>query len=91
VKRLKSLLCFGLLPGMSRGAREEVWLHSRGRLGWARTHVAERHRVPVGQVVSLRVKVPRAWLVRRGKGLWTCDRVVPASMVQAVNISALVA
>jgi hypothetical protein len=40
--------------------------------------------------VSLRVAVPRAWLTRRGRGVWTTARAIPPGLVQAVHIGALV-
>jgi hypothetical protein len=86
-RRLASVLAHGLLPGLSRGARPVVWLHARGRLGWALAHVAQRHGSQA--VVSLRVRVPRAWLTRRRRGVWTCARAVPPGLVQAVNVAGL--
>jgi hypothetical protein len=65
--RLRSVLAFGNLPELSRGARKESWLHTPGRLGWALAHVAERHGAE--QVVSIRLSVPRAWLTRWKRGV----------------------
>jgi hypothetical protein len=86
-RTLAGILASGLLPGLSRGARPAVWLHARGRLGWALAHVARRHGADA--VVSLRVRVPRAWLTRRRRGVWTCGRAVPPGLIQAVNVAGL--
>jgi hypothetical protein len=86
-RTLASILAHGLLPGLSRGARPVVWLHARGRLGWALAHVARRH--GAAAVVSLRVRVPRGWLTRRRRGVWTCGRAVPPGLIQAVNVAGL--
>src|SRR5262245_50685772 len=85
---LGSILTNGILPALARGARREVWLHSPARMAWAREHVAERHGCP--KVVSLRVSVPRDWLTRRRRGVWTCPRVIPPGEIQAINVGALV-
>jgi hypothetical protein len=86
--RLASLLAHGILPALARGARPESWLHTPGRLGWAVRHVADRH--GAARAVSLRVLVPRAWLTRRRRGVWTCARTVPPSAIQAVNVVGLI-
>jgi hypothetical protein len=41
-------------------------------------------------VVSLRVWLPRAWLTRRRRGVWTTARAIPPALIQAVNVCALV-
>ena len=87
-RKLPSILRCGILPVLARGARKESWLHTRGRLDWALAHVAERH--GSGAVVSLRVLVPRAWLTRRRRGVWTCARPVPPGAIQAVNVAGLI-
>jgi hypothetical protein len=85
--RLKSILHSGILPGLSRGARPEAWLHTPGRLGWALAHV--RHRHGCVRVVSLRVMVPRAWLTRRRPGVWTTGRRIGPDRFMAVNVVGL--
>ena len=42
------------------------------------------------RVVSLRLCVPRAWLTRRQRGVWTTALAVPPAFVQAVNVAGLV-
>lgn len=73
---------------MSKGARAEAWLHTPGRLAWARDHVKRRHKSE--QVVSLRLNVPREWLRRRSKGVWTCDRTISPELIQSVNIAGVI-
>ncbi len=87
-RRLPSILRFGIRPELSRGARRESWLHTRGRLGWALDHVARRH--GTAAVVSLRVLVPRSSLTRRKRGVWTTAAAIAPSAVQAVNVVGLV-
>jgi hypothetical protein len=84
-RNLRSILSTGLDPARSRCARLEVWLHKPSRTSWAIPHVASRHSVRVADVVVLTVRVPRSWLVRRQRGLWTVARVVPPSAIVAVN------
>src|SRR5436305_1135555 len=87
-RRLAAILRAGIRPECARGARPEVWLHTPGRLDWARGHVAARH--GSAGVVSLRVSVPRAWLTRRRRGVWTTARAIPPALIQAVNVCGLV-
>jgi hypothetical protein len=63
-------------------------LNTRGRLGWALEHVAQRH--GSAAVDTLSVHVPRAALTRRKRGVWTTAQAVPPGCVQAVNVVALV-
>jgi hypothetical protein len=87
--RLKSILHSGILPGLSRGARPEAWLHTPGRLGWAVAHVRARHGCV--RVVGVRVIVPRAWLTRRRPGVWTTGRRIGSERIIAINVLGLLA
>jgi hypothetical protein len=42
-----------------------------------------------GNCVSLRVYVPRSWLVRRQAGVWTCARRIAPERIQAVCVVGL--
>jgi hypothetical protein len=41
-----------------------------------------RHRVDEAEVVILDVQVPRHWLRRAWRGLWTCQRIIPPARLQ---------
>ncbi len=83
--RLASIYRWGINPAYARGRLPVVWLHSPGRSAWASAHVAERHSADPASVVVVRVLVPRRWLVRRARGVWTCSRVIPASCFVSVR------
>jgi hypothetical protein len=85
-RRLAAILRAGIRPECARGARAEGWLHTPGRLGCARGHVAARH--GAAGVVSLRVSVRRARLTRRR--VWTTARAILPGLIQAVNVCGLV-
>ena len=68
---LASIRANGLDPNRSRGAKSEVWLHTRSRREWAILHTTARHKCEVSDVVILEVNVPRTKLRRRWRGLWT--------------------
>src|SRR5438105_192806 len=85
VGRLASIYRGGLNPAYSRGRLSAVWLHTPGRSAWATAHVAERHQVDPARVVVLRVLVPRSWLRRNRRGVWTCNRIIPASCFVSVR------
>jgi hypothetical protein len=90
-RNLPSILEVGLDPAYARGRLRVVWLHSRGRRAWAIPHVAERHNVPVEAVSIITVRVPRSWLVRRKRGVWTCRDLIRPRFLVAVNPFAHVA
>ncbi len=75
-RNLASIWKLGISPAFSQGARAECWFCSRSKRAWAIQHVAERHDVPLSEVVVFRVSVPRSRLVLRRRGVWTCDTVV---------------
>ena len=66
----------GVSPAFSEGPRPECWFFARSRRAWAVQHVAERHDWLPADIVLVRVSIPRAQLIHRGRGLWTCPRVV---------------
>ena len=66
----------GPRPGPRHRRPTAVWLHTPGRTPWAVLHVVERHGVALADVILLDVQVPRSWLQRAERGLWTCDRVI---------------
>jgi hypothetical protein len=85
IARLASIYRWGLNPAFSQGALKCVWLHTPGRSPWAAVHVARRHNVAASAVVVLRVLVARRWLRRNRRGVWTCNRIIPASCFVCVR------
>ena len=87
-RNLASIWKLGISPAFSQGARAECWFCSRSKRAWAVAHVAERHDVPLSEVVVFRVSVPRARLVPRRRGVWTCATVVKSIVSVAVPAAA---
>ncbi len=87
-RNLSSIWRLGISPAFAQGARAECWFCSRSKRAWAIQHVAERHDVPLSEVVVFRVNVPRSRLVSRRRGLWTCDTVVKSILSVAVPCAA---
>ncbi len=85
LSRLSSIYRWGLNPAFARGRLAVVWLHAPSRSSWAIPHVADRHNVPEGEVALIRVAVPRSWIRRNRRGVWTCDRIIPASCFVSVR------
>ena len=85
---LSGIRAHGLLTIMSRGVLPLVWLHSAGASRWAVPHVGRRHGVPFSDVSLLEVDVPRSWLRRTKRGLWTCDRDIPAERIVFPGLAA---
>lgn len=87
-RNLSSIYRVGVSPAFAAGARAECWFCSASKKAWAVEHVAERHGVPVSEVVVLRVNVRRSLLTRRGRGVWTCARVVRSVISVALPFAA---
>ena len=87
-RNLPSIRRLGVSPAFSQGPRAECWFCARSRRAWAVEHVAERHGWPPADVVVVRVSVPRDLLTRRGRGLWTCSRVVKSIISVALPFAA---
>jgi hypothetical protein len=79
---LPSILAEGLDPARATGKQPLVWLHTPSRTPWAMTHTMRRHRVDEAAIVILDVQVPRSWLRRAWRGLWTCPRVIPPARLR---------
>ena len=81
---LPSILAQGLDPACATGKQPLVWLHTPHRTEWAVTHTMQRHRVTRSEMVVLDVQVPRSWLRRAWRGLWTCPRVIPPERLRVL-------
>lgn len=75
-QHLPSILAEGLDPDRATTTPLLLWLHTPERTPWAVLHVVRRHGVGLADVILLDVQVPRHWLQRAERGLWTCDRVI---------------
>jgi len=75
-QHLASILATGLDPTHATAAPPLIWLHTPGQTPWAVLEVVERHGAALTDVILLDVQVPRQWLQRAERGLWTCDRVI---------------
>mgnify|MGYP001569397929 CR=1 FL=1 len=69
-----SILQTGIDPRRSEGKIIAAWLHTPSRNTWAVQHTTKRHHTT--DVTTLTVNVPRTWLTRRQRGIWTCDHVI---------------
>ena len=86
-RNLSSLYKHGVSPDFAQCLRAECWFCAPSLRAWAIAHVAERHGVAPADVVVLRVRVSRDQMVHRGKGLWTCSRVVKEIVSVAIPSS----
>ena len=75
-RNIPSIYRNGINPAFSRTQWRVCWFCPRSRRAWAIAHVAERHGVDPSEVVVLRVSLPRDQLVKRGRCMWTCAKVV---------------
>ena len=83
-KNLPGIQKAGLLTSKSRGKLPVIWFHTAGKSAWAVLHVAARHKCRVEGTAVLEVEVPRAWLRRRARRVWTSARDVPPSRIRRV-------
>ena len=85
---VQSVLSCGLLPSLARGSLKAVWLVSRCRLTWAVRHVRKRH--GVAEVAVISVRVDRASLIRRRRGVWSTATLISPSQIVSVRPPAFV-
>ena len=84
IGNLPSILAGGISPQLSECKRPLVWLVTPSRTRWAMRHIRRRHRHR--HVAVIEVNVPRQWLTRRRKGLWTCDRPIPTERIRLMEV-----
>lgn len=78
------ILSSGLDPALSECARTEIWLCTKSKSRWAIQHVKERHKKRHLAVIS--VNVPRSWLTRRQKNVWTCAKPIPTERMTLLEV-----
>jgi len=77
---LASISQIGIDPRRSEGKIVAAWLHTSSRNAWAVAHTQKRHKTT--DVITLTVDVPRGWLTRRWRGIWTCDHVITEERIK---------
>ena len=90
-RNLKSILSTGIDPAFHKCSRPEVWLHSSCKTAWAILHTGNRHEVNVNDIAIVTVRVPRSWLRRRRRCVWTVSQVIPPARIISVNPRAALA
>ncbi len=90
-RNLPSILSGGIDPKYHMCVRPEVWLHSACKTAWAILHTGQRHQVSTGDIAVVTVRVPRQWLVRRRRCVWTVDCRIPPAFIVSVNPRAALA
>ena len=84
IGNLPSILAGGISPNLSECQRPEVWLITPSKTRWAIRHVKERHHKR--HVAVIEVNVPRSWLTRRRKQIWTCDKPIPTERIRLMEV-----
>lgn len=80
---LRSVLRGGLLLKKARGPLLAIWLATESRLRQMSEHIAKHQGLDSAELlVAVRVSVPRAWLRRRRKAIWLCDRDIGPEQIQ---------
>ena len=82
---LRSILSGGLDPARSKGPRQEVWLHSPCRTAWAILHTGQRHLINTNDIAVITVQIPRSWMTRRRRCIWTVKCVIGPERIVSVN------
>lgn len=70
--RSASIVRHGLLPSMSEGAEQRVWLVRADLIGWAFGHVAESKGLKPKDLVLFSVHVPDEQLAEVRPGVYVC-------------------
>jgi hypothetical protein len=83
-KNLKSITRTGIDPTYSKGKRLDCWFHVPSKSSWGVLHTVRRHGGKAEDVVIVECDIPRAWLTRRAKGLWSCTKIIPPTRFRRV-------
>lgn len=84
VKNLEMIRARGLLPELSQGKQQIIWLHSPGMRVWAVRHLLEVGRET--PLTTMRGEVLRSMLTRRRRGIWMCQYRIPPECLRTVAI-----
>lgn len=84
IGNLPSILAGGISPTLSECERPEIWLCTPSRTRWAVKHIQERHRKR--NLAVIEVNVPRSWLTRRKKNVWTCAKPIPTERITLLEV-----
>ena len=85
---LESIQQHGLDPELAVGKIKGSWCHTPSKTPWAILHTMKRHGGNPEDVVTIELDIPRGWLRRRNKCLWTIDRrVSSARFVRVIESS----
>ncbi len=79
-KNLNSIHSEGISPLYSKGNIIAVWTVVKSKVTWAVGHVVIKERST--SITILELDVPRNWLTRRQRGVWTCDRVIQPEYIK---------
>ncbi len=90
-QNLSSISRTGLDTAYHQCPLPEIWLHSKSKSAWAILHTAKRHKVPAEDIAIITVRVPRRWLCRKWRGIWTVPHSIPPERIVSVNPRAAVA
>jgi len=85
-RNLKSIMKRGILTKFHHCIWPCVWLVKKGRIKWAREHVAARHGVPLSDVRTIAVDIDVRRTVRTAEGLHRCDDdIAPVNILYVVE------
>ncbi len=66
----------GICTESARIEPHRIWLHTWRKRKWARLHLAVRYKCDPRQITSFAVDLPRAWVTKFSRGIWTCERTI---------------
>jgi hypothetical protein len=77
LRNVRSISKIGLDLRYCKTAKRVIWLATAQRTLTIGSHVATRHDCYIDRLCVIPVCVPRRWIKKHGKGLWTCDQDIP--------------
>ena len=86
---LDSIQAKGIDPEFSKGKESVIWYHTKSKRHWAILHTMRRHGCTLDDIVIITVQIPRGWIRRRRKGLWTSNQIItPLTITDAAVFAA---
>ena len=61
------------------------WFHTQSKLAWSLIHIAKHQKVCVNDMVAIELWIPRSWIRRKRRGIWTSKYEITPDMIRGIH------
>lgn len=61
-----------------------AWFHTKSKLAWSLIHISKHQRCNVNDMIAIEVELPRSWIRRRRRGIWTTQHQITTDMIKGI-------